>query len=506
MNCFNLVDEKWIPVADYSLASLNEIFSRFDLRALGGNPIQKISIIKLLLAIAQAAYTPKDDDDWKRLGKNGIAEKSLEYLKREKDCFWLYGEKPFLQMPLVINARLQSLGAVSDGIVTGNTTVLFQSQVEHKLTDAEKAQLVVELGNFAFGGKKTDKLIILSNDCIKKTGKPGPALGYNGFLHSFLIGSSIFETLWLNMLTEEQIKEIPFAIKGLGIPPWEKMPIGEDCARAKELKETYLGRLVPLSRFFLLENDNLHYTEGIIYQNYLTGSFDISTAINFSGEKSRALWVNTEKKPWRELTSLLAFLTSQKKDFFDCYQLRLGLDRAKKTEMKSISIWSGGLRVSGNSGEQYCSGSDDFVESEFSLEMSCLNLPWFQRFKKEMEIIEELAKDVYKCTLGFLKQQNSANKSQAGRASNLFWQLAEHSFQKLIKSCNDKTFMMIRPIFMKEAQRAYDIFCYNETARQLDAWAANKPRLGKYLKEDTEFDKKSNHKEPINGKHDNTES
>ena len=54
-NRFNLVDEQWIPVAGAGLVSLMRIFTDSSLRALGGNPVQKIALIKLLLAIAQAA-------------------------------------------------------------------------------------------------------------------------------------------------------------------------------------------------------------------------------------------------------------------------------------------------------------------------------------------------------------------------------------------------------------------------------------------------------------------
>ena len=76
-NRFNLVDEKWIPVANEGLASLADIFTQTHFTALGGNPIQKIAVTKLLLAIAQAAYTPEDDEDWKRLGAKGMAVKVI---------------------------------------------------------------------------------------------------------------------------------------------------------------------------------------------------------------------------------------------------------------------------------------------------------------------------------------------------------------------------------------------------------------------------------------------
>ncbi|MBN1151249.1 type I-E CRISPR-associated protein Cse1/CasA [candidate division WOR-3 bacterium] len=487
-NKFNLVDEKWIPIANYGLVSLADVFSQSHFIALGGNPIQKIALTKLLLAIAQAAYTPEDDEDWIHIGTQGMAEKALSYLKKKKDCFWLYGVKPFLQMPSIVKATKQSYGAVSASVATGNTTVLVQSQIEQNLTDAEKAILIVELCNFALGGKKTDNSIVLSPGYTEKSnekgkssaGKPGPALGFMGFLHNFLIGESILESLWFNLIPKNQIISAPHLTKGIGIAPWEGMPQGEDCEKAKELKTTYLGRLVPLCRFVLLANDGLHYSEGIFYPGYAQGGFDLSTGVDFSTAKARVLWVDTEKRPWRQLTSLLAFLANEKKGSFDCYQLRFGLSRVRNTQCK-LGIWSGGLCVSSNAGEQYASGTDDFVESEFFLETAWLGESWFLQLKSEMAIIESLAKNVYGSTMGFYKHQFAEGKDQATQAANLFWQLAEQHFQELINACGSDTAESLRPKYAQIALKAYDTYCPKNTARQLDAWAANRPQLGKYF-------------------------
>lgn len=488
LNRFNLVDERWIPVANRGLASLKDIFTQTHFTALGGNPIQKIAITKLLLAIAQAAYTPKDDEDWKNLGIKGMVAKTLRYLNEKKACFSLYGEKPFLQMPAISEASIQSLGAVSVSVATGNTTVLLQSQKETELTDAEKALLIVELVNFALGGKKTDNSVILTPSYSGKNnakgkpgaGKSGPALGFMGFLHSFLVGTSLQESLWLNLLTKEQINSAPHLTNGIGTVCWEEMPIGEDCAKAQELKTTYLGRLVPLCRFVLLTDAGVHYSDGIFYPGYAQGAFDLSTGVDFSATKPRAMWVDSEKRPWRQLTSLLSFFANEKKSSFDCYLLRLGLSRARIVT-DQVGIWSGGLRVSSNAGEQYVSGNDDFVESEFMLETAFLGEEWFLRLRKEMGIIEELSKTVYGCTMGYFKQQLAEGKDQAAKASNLFWQLAEGHFQPLINACGSDTAEIMRPEYARIALKAYDTYCSKETARQLDAWAANRPQLGKYF-------------------------
>ena len=47
-NRFNLIDEPWIPVVDAGQVSLKQLFSYPEYRALGGNPVQKIALTKLL--------------------------------------------------------------------------------------------------------------------------------------------------------------------------------------------------------------------------------------------------------------------------------------------------------------------------------------------------------------------------------------------------------------------------------------------------------------------------
>ena len=231
-NRFNLIDEPWIPVADVGRVSLAQMFGNPDYRALGGNPVQKIALMKLLLAIAQAACTPADEDAWRALGAQGLAEKCRAYLQQWHDRFYLYGERPFLQMSAIKEAALQRYGAVLPEVATGNTTVLNQGQVERSLSDADKAMLLLGLMGFALGGKKTDNSISLSagyagkrNDKGKSsTGKPGPAVAHMGLLHNLLLGENLWQSLWLNLLTAEQVEHSQRYSGGIGTAPWDPCP------------------------------------------------------------------------------------------------------------------------------------------------------------------------------------------------------------------------------------------------------------------------------------------
>ncbi|MFA7114823.1 MAG: type I-E CRISPR-associated protein Cse1/CasA [Candidatus Omnitrophota bacterium] len=491
-NRFNLVDEQWIPVAGHGLVSLKEIFERQDLSALGGNPVQKIALMKLLLAIAQSAYTPKDEDDWEQLGADGLAEKCRQYLKDNKDLFWLYGEKPFLQMPAIVKAETQSLGALQTYVATGNTTVLTQIQVEKEADDVEKTLLVLQAMSFALGGKKTDNKVVLTKGYRGKTnekgkastGKPGPSIGYLGFLHSFLTGLNLQESIWLNLMTKSDIKGMKQFVEGVGVAPWENMPLGEDCLIARKLKNSYMGRLVPLSRFVLLAGDNIHYSEGILHPGYAEGMADLSVTVDFSKAKPKVIWTDIDKRPWRQLTALLSFFESGRQQQFDCQQLRIGIKRSKKY-VNQFGVWSGGLRVSANAGEQYVSGHNDIIESEIKLKTAYLGEIWFANLKREMEQLESISKNLYGAVNGFFRVQKTDGKEQAKLAVNLFWQLCERKFQYLVDCCALENTVIelkkIRKNFAGYVNKAYDTYCPKETARQLDAWAASKPNLSKYL-------------------------
>lgn len=493
---FNLIDEPWMPVVGKGRVSLWQVFTDSDCRALGGNPVERIALMKLLLAITQAAATPEDETACRALGPAGLAEKCLAYLDQWHDRFDLYGDKPFLQMPAIAAAEVKSFGTVLPHVATGNTTVLNGGQLEFVPSDADKAVLLVCQMGFALGGKKTDNKVVLSPGYQGKanekgkpsTGKPGPAVAHMGLLHNLLQGDSVKQSLWLNLLTREQVEQSQRFPAGIGVAPWQQMPAGEDDAVARDLKNSLMGRLVPLCRFCLLTEDGLHYSEGIAHANYKEGMWDPTVAVNRSGKENKALWVNPEKRPWRELTALLGYLAQRQTAGLECLQLAVGVERAC-VSVESFAIWSGGLRVSSNAGEQYTSGTDDFVESVMWVQSKALNQLWFEQLQVEMTTLDELAKSLYGRVMGYFKAQMVDGGDLAAQAAQLFWQLCERDFQRLLDHCEKgkahvEARRQLRRRFAGYAQQAYDHHCPKDTARQLDAWARCRPNYGKYLQQD----------------------
>ncbi|MFN3066624.1 type I-E CRISPR-associated protein Cse1/CasA [Serratia sp. J2] len=505
-NRFNLIDESWIPVVDVGRVSLKEIFSNPQLRALGGNPVQKIAITKLLLAIAQSTATPDDDDDWKYMGWQGMADKCLNYLDKWHDRFYLYGERPFLQMPAIRAALVKSLGVLSPEISTGNTTVLTETQQEQQANDADKAITIIVQMGFGLSGKKTDNSVVLTagyqgkqNDKGKSaSGKAGIAVGHMGLLHSFWLGDAIAHSVWLNLFTYEDIAELAM-YPTLGITPWELMPAGEDDDIARALKESLIGRLIPMGKFCLLADDGIHYTDGIAHAGYLEGKADPTVSVDFSQKKPKALWVNPSKRPWRELTSLLQFVEQSKAAGFDTLQLKRTLKRVSRSA-DQFALWSGGLRVSSNAGEQYASGTDDYVQSEIWLSSRLLGSVFLEYLKHEMTQLEAIQKLLWGAVVRYFRQLSDIDKSgtgkaqpfvasQAEKATGTFWQLCERQAQFLINAC-DMTEearlqrLQLRKTFAAYAIQVFDQVCPNDSARQMDAWAQTRPNFSKYLNAD----------------------
>lgn len=483
LNHFNLTDEPWIPIVGKEPISLKQLFSSpaAEYPELGGNPIQKIALTKLLLAIAQSAYTPEDEDSCQDMGVEGLANHCLTYLDKWYDTFWLYGEKPFLQMPEIRKAKVEGkttgpyLYAVFPDIATGNNVVFYQKEIKRNLSNAEKALLIVTLMGFALGTKAIDNKVSLSPDYKKKdTCKPGPGIG-RGYLHNLVIGSNIQETLWINLLTHQQLKKQKSWSTGLGVAPWECMPNGEDCSIARELKESYLGRLVPLSRFCLLSQEGLHYSEGIRFSSHKEGGVDPSVAIDRSKKAWKAAWVDPEKRPWRMIPSFLSYLGKTKSSSFDCIFIKEGLARVK--HLPVFGIWSGGLRVSSNAGEQYVSGSDDFVESKIFLSMEIIgNDEWFWQIEEEIQFLDDLSKTLYASVSGYYRQLKASGSNHARISANLFWQLSEKHSQELFKI---KTPKNLRKQFKSIAMSIYDHLCPKETARQISSWVNNRSKFHK---------------------------
>ena len=526
-NRFNLIDEPWVPVADHGRVSLRQIFSSPEYRSLGGNPIQKIALFKLLLAIAQAAATPRDEAEWKVLGAEGLAERCLAYLEKWHDRFYLYGDKPFLQMPIVEElvanrtsskkASAKTVAKVKDAEMDGlpknfgagfypdlpssNNTILSYTLIERDLSDEEKALFIVTIMNFAFGGKRVeaDMVSLGGKEMGSRYSAPaGPSSGgWTGYLHAFVTTGSIVLDVWINLLSETDVDRTKMWVKGVGNPIWEISLSSESCEIAENYKNSYMATLVAMSRFALLKGDGIYYMDGLNYPSTKDGWFEPSLILNRSGNDIKTKYADPDKRPWRELDGLLSFVGSTKSQGFECLALKMGIERGRD-HISRFAVWSSGLKVSVNSGDQSVKQSDDYVESIVWIDGDACGQEWLEVLKVEMSELDALSSVLWgkvfayfknlKADNGKKKENTHAGKS-ASQAKSMFWQLCERDFQELVDQCDQTEDAAVhrhklRQRFASYVNQAYDKFCPRETARQLDAWAKCRPNNSKYLKQE----------------------
>jgi CRISPR system Cascade subunit CasA len=516
---FNLIDEDWIPVAERGRVGLKTIFTDDAITALGGNPVQKVALFKLLLAIAQSAYTPKDERDWKQLGWGGMQKKVLEYLDKHYDCFWLYGEKPFLQMPEIEkichekcsdkNKKKQSVkignGTFPDLFPENNTIVSQFDYADISGSDADKTLFLITSENFAFYGKQIDKTICLEKNYEKSSiAKPGPSLGFNNYLHTFVFSDTILTSVYMNLITEAVLTDNPMIGQTIGIPFWEKMPQTEKCKIAQESKLTLVGHLVPLSRYMLFTDDGVYFTEGIQYQYSKADKkagkaeadwIEPSFSWKYEDGELKGLYADVSKKPWRILDSLLVKKLSEME--YNNIVLKLVLGRiAQGGGDKAFSVWSGGLDVSGDAFGKKIKGTDDFVESEVQVSAGIFSneeeSAFFNLLSGEMDYMRNLESDLansitryYLCMTGKgikkinLKEWKSVYDKETPLPKQQYWQLCESRFQQLVNACAEepsgKRAKDMRKLFSSFVYQIYDRTCPKDTARQMEAWAENKP-------------------------------
>lgn len=484
---FNLCSDPWIPIAgSRERKSLIECFTGPPPFRLSGNAVDKIVISRLLLAVVHAANRIPDVDAWRALTPEIMAENARVYLEKHRDCFDLYGEKPFLQFPPLAKGKIKNFydaeGLENQAVLSGWILTLARP-----LSDAEKTVLLLRNSCFARGGKRFDTDLCLSPGVVKgKTGKAGTLLGKYGFLQAYMLGENLWETLYLNLLTESELREINAWPDGVGVPFWEAMPSGEADARAEKYRNSYQGTLFPLDKFLLLQDDGIIATTGIAYPDYDKGLVDPALTITNDGKNIRAEWAKTDTRPWRELAALLAFLKNDRR--IQPYFLSLGMTKLRMLNSKSCAIWVGGVAVSSNSGEQSIKGMNDYVESEFAFPVEFMGDESYETFCGLMEEVDNSAKRLFNYVFKYHEKMSGEDKAkkkpfskaQGERAKSLFWERMEPHAQEIIdlafaEHFDESATNRARAGWFKIQCRVYEESCPRDTPRQLEAWVEFHP-------------------------------
>lgn len=482
-NRFNLIEERWIPIVSKDRVSLLDVFTDFSLKEISGNAIQKAALYRLLIAIAQRASSIKTNKMWREKGVSGVSKECIDYLKSHKEDFYLYGDRPFLQVKELSECKEVKVQDIffdyQPDIASDNDTILKESQAKQKISDAEKAVFIVSLMNYALGGKRTSypKTYLNGKDAKmrKKSAKSAPSIGRDkGFLQTMFLGESIAESVFLNLFSEEELELNNIKPDYSVLPPWEKMPSNQDPSYWDVYKKSLYSWFVAVSRFVLLCDEGIKYCEGIIYETVKEGLLDPFISID---NKRKAICVDPAKKPWRELPALLnAVYSNDNPDAFKCLALTMHLTRNRDVA-EYISIWSGGLKIRQNSGDQSVKQSDDYVDSKITLADSDIQDGFFYKLSLIMKDLDSFGSYLHLSIekyYGEMKIQKKSSPVTSALAS--FWSYVESYSQDIFDYAEEKD--VIEALMNKIWDKAcdvYDEFTSRETARQFSCWVKFKP-------------------------------
>ena len=497
MNHYNLIDERWINTASHGKVSLADVFTTPTITGLSGRYFDTFPTLRLLLAIVQSAYTPSNERERRKLGIDGMVKNVVSHLHQHHDAFYLYGESPFLQMTGLVDAKLKRFGVVMPGVMMNSRTRLTDAHYGHALDDSDKALMVVRMAVCALGGKQMDNSVVLTPDYPHKTrnGKPmlntqcSPANGGYGYLHSFVVGPTLLDTLYLNWLTEKEIEATGLFDNGVGAPPWVSPVIGEACDNAKMLQTSYMGRLLPMAHFCLLDTDGIRITEGIRHLGVHDGMFDLSMTTGITGNKRFALKNDLVHTPWQHLGALLAFIDANQHDA-GCLQLKFGLKKAKIMG-HSYGVWCMGVKLSNQSGEQYFSAGDDTIDSRFVLPSTYDKGQWFEIYQEEIADLKSVERKIAGAIKRYFKLHKNREdddkrigQSQANNAVAHFWRLCNRHAQALINDCEDiEKIKAHRRRFTHYAHATFEQFCHLSRAKP-DLVERCRPQLYQYMKKE----------------------
>jgi CRISPR system Cascade subunit CasA len=311
----NLTTDSWIPAlrADGSRAafSLQDLFAEAHiLRDLAVKPHERIALMRLLLCITQAALDgPADEDAWQDCGDN-IQPTVRAYLEKWRASFELFGDGPrFLQLPNLQPGKDTDEGNAATKLdltlATGNNSTLFDNGAgEDRSVAAARAALnLLTFQCFSPGGR-IGVARWNGKDTLGKGSSNHAPCTPSSMLHTFILGTSLLETIARNLLTKKLIASN--IAKGWGSPVWE-LPVTStsDLTAVENATLTYLGRLVPYSRAIRVNESG----ESIILGNGLDYPIfpvyrEAAATIVLRKDEPSLLPASTGRGIWRQLHAI----------------------------------------------------------------------------------------------------------------------------------------------------------------------------------------------------------
>ncbi len=221
MMTFNLIEQPWIPVVSQDWqrreVSLTELFEVWEtLREIqADNPPTTLAIYRFLLAILHRAYQgPKNVDHWEEIQQDN-GKKAIAYLNQWCDRFDLFHpEYPFMQDTALTEDKAVPIYAIH----TMSTSQVFSHEHEwsgYKISSSEAARLMVRLQSVDITSLRA---FYPPQSSGNRSAVNTPTINNANVL---IVGTTIKDTLLLNLMQYYPEGEIPSVVSGKDVPTWE---------------------------------------------------------------------------------------------------------------------------------------------------------------------------------------------------------------------------------------------------------------------------------------------
>jgi len=480
----NVAFDPWIPVVsmegDRELISLHQVFTEGEKYAdLAVRPHERVSLMRLFMCIAHAALDgPKDYDDWCEMPKR-LPHAASDYLHNWKDSFELFHpEKPWLQVGELKPSKnndeksFTPLAKLDFAMASGVAATIFDhaGSIERSFDYSQLILGLIGIQNFSTCGLLSRPL--WNGTACPNSAKDAPCIT-SSMLHVFLQGKHVLEAICLNLCDYEELsllfKSVAEGTDWVGKPVWEIMPKEVNDVRTTK---TYLGRLVPISRAILFEQNKTYmlYGEGLRYPVFpdFPQEAQCSVAIKKIKEKEERVLVGAKQwmRPWRQLDAILQFNLPKKNS-----SSALSLSHL---DGKAVDIWIGTLLR--NPGKQ---DIIDSVESRFHIPTNLRTQQGCSSYSQEVKKAEQMANKLSKAAYVYRIEIDPSNDTGLGAsATNNYWTSVEKNLSLLmshIEAIGSEEAMPTREIWRKMLFRAaldaYSTACGQETPRQMRAFA-----------------------------------
>ncbi len=515
----NIAFDPWIPVVARSgvpeLASLCSVLTEGERYAdLAVRPHERVSLMRLFLCVAHAALEgPRDYEEYLEVPQK-LPDSARSYLESWRDSFELFHEtRPWLQIKDLEAAgnsgKTSPVTLLDFELATGNNTTLLDHQGGMKLRVVDPPRLALNLltfQNFSSGGGSP----IAQWKSVKtsQVGNPDAPCLSQSMIHCLFRGATLFETVHLNLPTLETIERKYKTFKdtkkvfeinnvGSGRPVWEMFP-GLPKKESDEVinaTTTYIGRLVPISRWIRLikDSDQMYCCNGFKYDTFKDGFASEPTASvyvvrgkdnkgNMKSER-RVVKADPMKALWRELPALLTKRTAfgvggplaienvphdKESDFLVCAMIR---DQASMDiAIESVFHITPALYAYLSNYQEEVFGSEKFIGAEGVA----------SKLRSAVEKYREEEDGYWKRRI-----ENTEAKKRGGLKNKLaetallsYWTTVEKNLvllMKHIESIGYENAISTRDVWRKmlftTACDAYRVACGQETPRQMKAFS-----------------------------------